>query len=138
MPNERITSRLELAAQADAVRWARRHTRDVLNAWRVTQEHIDNVQLAVSELVTNAVRHSTDQSIETPPNRLTLTLQREETRILVLVTDPNNRPPVRNGLPALGAENGRGLLIVQTLAKEWSYYFLPTGGKVVWCSIGLT
>ncbi|MHB9863882.1 ATP-binding protein [Streptomyces sp. YIM S03343] len=138
MPNERITSRLELAAQADAVRWARRHTRDVLSAWRVNQEQIDNAQLAVSELVTNAVRHSADQSLETLPTRLTLTLQREETRILVLVADPNNQPPVRSGLPDLGAENGRGLLLVQTLAKEWSYYFLPTGGKVVWCSIELT
>lgn len=137
MPQERITSRLELAAQADAVRWARRHTRDVLNAWRVTQEHIDTVQLAVSELVTNAVRHSIGQSAEAAPTRLVLTLHREQTRILVMVADPNNQPPLRNGLPALGAENGRGLLIVQTLAKEWSYYFLPTGGKVVWCSIGL-
>ena len=31
------------------------------------------------------------------------------------------------------AENGRGLVIVDALSKQWSYFFLPGGGKVVYC-----
>lgn len=57
MSPEPFTSRLELTAQTDAVRWARRHTRDVLSAWQVPSNHVDTAALAVSELVTNAVRH---------------------------------------------------------------------------------
>jgi hypothetical protein len=36
------------------------------------------------------------------------------------------------------AESGRGLFIVGEISKEWDYYLLPTGGKVVWCTIALT
>ena len=130
------TSELELAAQADAVRWARRHTRDVLNAWNVGQDHIDTAQLAVSELVTNAVLHVAEEFSGTVPVRLTLTLHLESHRLLVWVADPSNKPPVC-AMPESGAEHGRGLLILGKLTKEWNYYFLPTGGKVVWCAIAL-
>ena len=34
-------------------------------------------------------------------------------------------------------ENGRGLLLVETLSARWDWYFLPqhNGGKVVWCEL---
>ncbi|KIE25714.1 regulator [Streptomyces sp. MUSC 125] len=131
------TSELELAAQADAVRWGRRHTRDVLSAWQLPDERIDDAQLAVSELVTNAVRYVGTTSLEAVPPRIRLTLHKEPHRLLVWVTDPSNKPPILNAAPTAGAENGRGLLILERITKEWSYYFLPTGGKVVWCSIAL-
>ncbi len=130
------TSELELAAQADAVRWGRRHTRDVLSAWRLPDDRIDDAQLAVSELFTNAVCHVAEGFPSSAPPRVTLTLHLEPHRLLVWVADPSNKPPVR-AMQTPGAENGRGLLILEQLAKEWSYYFLPTGGKVVWCSIAL-
>jgi hypothetical protein len=36
-----------------------------------------------------------------------------------------------------GDENGRGLLLVETLSMRWDWYFLPqhNGGKVVWCEL---
>ncbi|WP_234531672.1 ATP-binding protein [Streptomyces shenzhenensis] len=131
------TSELELAAQADAVRWGRRHTRDVLSAWRLPDDRIDDAQLAVSELVTNAVRCVGNVSLDAVPPRIRLTLHKEPHRLLIWVADPDPRPPVLNASPVAGAENGRGLLILERITKEWSYYFVPTGGKVVWCSIGL-
>uniref|UniRef100_A0AAU2ADA1 ATP-binding protein n=1 Tax=Streptomyces sp. NBC_00093 TaxID=2975649 RepID=A0AAU2ADA1_9ACTN len=131
------TSVLELAAQADAVRWGRRHTRDVLCAWRLPDDRIDDAQLAVSELVTNAVRYVSTGSPDAVPPRIKLTLHKEAHRLLVWVSDPDPRPPVLNASPEPGAENGRGLLILERITKEWSYYFLPTGGKVVWCVIEL-
>lgn len=54
MSSVHFVSRLELAAQKDAVRWARRHTRDVLRIWRIHPDHTETVALVVSELVTNA------------------------------------------------------------------------------------
>jgi len=48
---------LELDAKAEATPWARRHVRDVLSAWQVADERIDTAELAVCELVSNAVRH---------------------------------------------------------------------------------
>ncbi len=33
------------------------------------------------------------------------------------------------------AESGRGLMLVQALSKEWSYFFPPSGGKTVYCVI---
>lgn len=137
MTPEHFVSRLELAAQTDAVRWARRHARDVLSAWRVHPDSIETTALAVSELVTNAVRHVVKATPATGPVRLALILRHRSTHLIVEVADPDVRPPLRQGAVALGAESGRGLLIVESVSKEWGYYFPPTGGKVVWCSIAL-
>lgn len=131
------TSKLELAAQTDAVRWARSHTRDVLNAWRLSGEHIDTAQLVVSELVTNAVRHNTGHLESPTVARVTLTLHCEPAQLIVLVGDGNPNPPMSNGAVPHAAEGGRGLFIVEAVSKEWSYYFPPTGGKVVWCILAL-
>ena len=30
-------------------------------------------------------------------------------------------------------ENGRGLILVDALSREWSYFYPPGGGKVVYC-----
>ncbi|MDV7219163.1 ATP-binding protein [Streptomyces prunicolor] len=137
MPQEHFVSRLELAAQEDAVRWARRHTRDVLSLWRVTGDHTSTAALVVSELVTNAVQHVIKAMPATGPVRLALTLRHRGTHLIVEVADPDVRPPLLQGAVELSAESGRGLLIVESVSKEWGYYFPPTGGKVVWCSLAL-
>lgn len=131
------TSTLELAAKANAVRWARSHTRDVLNAWRLTDERIDTAQLVVSELITNAVTHDTRKQTTIVESRVTLTLHCEPAQLIVLVGDCNPNPPMSNGAVPHAAEGGRGLIIVEAVSKEWSYYFPPTGGKVVWCILAL-
>ena len=55
-------------------------------------------------------------------------------RIVIEVSDPDPRPPV---LTDAGpeAESGRGLILVQALSKEWSYFYPPTGGKTVYCTL---
>lgn len=47
-----------LAHRPEAAREARRISRHLLTQWEVTEEVADSVLLAVSELVTNAVRHA--------------------------------------------------------------------------------
>ncbi|MBK3640463.1 ATP-binding protein [Streptomyces sp. MBT33] len=137
MTPEHFVSRLELAAQKDAVRWARRHARDVMSVWRVHPDHTEAVALVVSELVTNAVQHVIKARPAAGPVRLALILRHRGTHLIVEVTDPDVRPPVMQGAVAPGAESGRGLLIVESVSKEWGYYFPPTGGKVVWASLAL-
>lgn len=134
MTTERHVSILELDAEAEAAPRARRHVRDVLGTWQVAGERIDTAELAVCELVSNAVRHVAP---ETPDARVTLTLRHDRSALIAEVSDPGDHPPVAAAAMSDDAESGRGLLIVSEIAKEWDYYLLPTGGKVVWCSITL-
>ncbi|MBM9506492.1 ATP-binding protein [Actinacidiphila acididurans] len=134
MTAERYISTLELDASAEATPWARRHVRDVLSAWQVTVEHIDTAELAVCELVSNAVQHVAPDA---PDARVTLTLRHDESQLIAEVSDPSDHPPVPSTATSKDAESGRGLFIVGEISKEWDYYLLPTGGKVVWCVIAL-
>ena len=54
--------------------------------------------------------------------------------LLIEVFDTDANPPVLTDA-AEDAENGRGLLLVDALSKEWSYFFPSCGGKVVYCFI---
>jgi hypothetical protein len=54
--------------------------------------------------------------------------------LLIEVFDTDVNPPVLTD-PADDAENGRGLVLVDTLSREWSYFFPSCGGKVVYCFI---
>jgi anti-sigma regulatory factor (Ser/Thr protein kinase) len=98
----------------------------VLWEWRLTGLS-ESAELLISELVTNAVQ-ITD---ETAPVRLWLLADR--TRVLILVWDSSLLPPVRMDA-SQDAENGRGLLLVETISDQWNWYFPPPekGGKVVW------
>jgi anti-sigma regulatory factor (Ser/Thr protein kinase) len=135
MMAEALVSRLDLDARAEATPWARHHVRDVLSAWQVADEQIDMTELAVCELVSNAVRHAAPGA---PEVRVTLTLRHDDTQLIAEVADPDNRPPIAETEASDDAESGRGLFILEAISKEWDYYLLPTGGKVVWCTIALT
>lgn len=134
MTAEALVSELGMPAQPAAAPDARRHVRDVLSDWRVPAEQIHITELAVCELVSNAVRHATSGS---PGTRVTLTLRHEVSKILAEVSDPDDRPPVPSSTSSHTAESGRGLLILQAVSQEWDYYLLPSGGRVVWCAIAL-
>jgi thymidylate kinase len=63
-----------------------------------------------------------------------LVMQANRTRLLILVWDASPQPPVRMST-SQDNENGRGLLLVETLSTRWDWYFPPqqhNGGKVVW------
>jgi anti-sigma regulatory factor (Ser/Thr protein kinase) len=131
-PQWPLRSFLELGAFPGAVPCARLHARQMLWEWRLTSLS-DIAELLISELVTNAVKVSSADA-QTAPVRLWMLANR--TRVLILVWDSSPQPPVRKST-SQDDENGRGLLLVETLSTQWDWYFPPqhNGGKVVWCEV---
>lgn len=121
-----LRSFLELGALSSAVPCARLHTRQLLWEWQLTS--LTDAELVVSEIVTNAVQ-ITQADTRTTPVRLWLLAER--TRLLILVWDASPLPPVPV-TTSDDAENGRGLLLVDTLSTRWGHFPLSSGGKAVW------
>ena len=115
--------------------WARRHTRLFLDSCRgISSETAETAELLVSELVTNAVRFTGNpgQRNSGRASLISLSLRHFHDGLLIEVCDADSNPPVRAGASEY-AESGRGLTLIDALSKEWSYVFIPGGGKVVYC-----
>jgi anti-sigma regulatory factor (Ser/Thr protein kinase) len=133
-----LRSNLELAPLPSAVPSARAHARLMLAQWGLPR-FSDDVELVVSELVTNGVRASASLTGSwfagrripgRPPVRLWLGSDRR--LVLVQVWDGNHEPPVRREADP-EADGGRGLLLVESLSLRWSSYRpAECSGKVVW------
>lgn len=122
---------LELGALPGAVPCARLHARQVLWEWGLTALS-DTTELLVSELVTNAIQVSRATA---PDTAIRLWLVCDTARVLILVWDACAAPPIPTDASG-GAENGRGLLLVEALSARWGCQFPPgTDGKVVWALI---
>jgi anti-sigma regulatory factor (Ser/Thr protein kinase) len=108
-----------LRLDPNSVRYSRRMVAGVLADANVTDtDHIDDVTLTVSELVTNALRVSAElrswEPYETPVH---LGIATRPRWTHVYVTDPDRTMPVQPaGPPDELAEKGRGLGIVDHLA----------------------
>ncbi|MFG2566077.1 ATP-binding protein [Streptomyces sp. NPDC048567] len=135
-------SELTLAATANAVAWARRHTIDVLQHWRFPVEGIEVARLLVSELATNAIQHAHPPASTTARyagdaaiGTIVLKLWPTARGVLVAVSDPDPRLPTPQTSDSY-ATGGRGLLLTQTMANRWGYYPEPSPpGKTVWAEI---
>jgi len=57
--------------------------------------------------------------------------------LLIEVYDADNNPSIQSH-PDDYTENSRGLMLVDALSKEWSYFSPPDGGKVVYCFLEIT
>ncbi|WP_240796334.1 SpoIIE family protein phosphatase [Streptomyces sp. RFCAC02] len=114
---------LRLEPKAESVREARRLVRESLARWDL-QEIEDSVELLVSEVVTNAVRYA-----ERP---VTVRLLRTGVLRCEVGDDVPQLPRLRQAGPA--DEGGRGLYLVQRLARSWGATRLSTG-KLVWFEV---
>ena len=122
---------LELGALAGAVPCARLHARQLLWEWGIS-EVAEDVELLVSELVTNALHASLDMGDDLP---VRLWLLSNDMHVVISVWDGNPRPPVRPDV-ADDAESGRGLVLVEALSDRWDWFaHQGLGGKVVWCEL---
>ncbi|MFJ3669189.1 SpoIIE family protein phosphatase [Streptomyces sp. NPDC090106] len=105
---------------------ARATVREQLHTWGLGKL-ADTTELMVSELVTNAVRHSHGRPVQ-------LRLVRGDTLLCEVDDDDHELPTLLNAKPT--DEFGRGLRVVSTLAREWGTS--RTGaGKTVWFELTL-
>jgi len=135
---------LALVALPTSPFWARRYTRQFLDSCRgISEDTAATAVLLVSELVTNAVRFSGDParalrySERADAGLISLSLRQFRDRLLIEVFDTDTHPPVLADADD-DAENGRGLMLVTALSKEWSYFLLHNGGKVVYCMLEIS
>ncbi|MFC4498139.1 MULTISPECIES: ATP-binding protein [Streptomyces] len=109
-------------ADLRAVPEARRALRELLEGWG-RPGRSETAELLTSELVTNALVHTDDDAV------LTATVSPDGLRVEVRDSEPG-RP--RPGTPAADeATNGRGLVLVESLADAWGVR-TQDAGKVVW------
>ncbi len=111
-----------------AVSTAREFLRDRLTAWS-TDELLDEAELVLSELVTNALVHTDGGA------GLALRFDGAERRLRIAVEDSSTRSPHGRDAPpdALG---GRGLSIVDAVADTWGVDVGPDG-KTVWADLAV-
>jgi anti-sigma regulatory factor (Ser/Thr protein kinase) len=120
-PAVRRARRISLAAGPTAAARARRHVRAAIYAWDAPVEPAV-AALLTSELVTNAIRHETGETV-----MLTITSACGQFR--VDVHDTSCFVPIPVNGPA-DAETGRGLKLVASLSTKWGFYPTPAGKAV--------
>ena len=120
------STQLDLAADPDSPRQARRFVTECLQGWG--HPHLAHeAELLMSELVTNVVRH-----LEAP---LVVELVDLGDSVVIAVVDPVPELPPCPPPPPQAATCGRGLAIVHGLAAAWGAAPLPEDGKVVWARL---
>lgn len=116
---------LPLGSLDGAVPSARLHARHVLWEWGL-ESLAPNVELVVSELVTNAVQATQRAELGTP---VRLSLLADQGSVLVVVGDAVDDPP-RLRHPDTTDEGGRGLVVVDSFCEWWDWK-PARGGKLV-------
>jgi anti-sigma regulatory factor (Ser/Thr protein kinase) len=134
-PEWPYTSNVELQDAPISLQAARRHARAVALEWGL-RPLSDDVELVVSELVTNAIEAGlrTERRVSRAglvPVRLWLASDLDA--ILIQVWDSAPGMPVRRAV-RLNGERGRGLLLVGCICRAWGTY-RQGAGKVVWAVI---
>jgi anti-sigma regulatory factor (Ser/Thr protein kinase) len=117
---------LEFGALPGAVPCARLHARLLICEWGLAAL-VDDVEILVSELVTNAV-HATRALGQAAS--VGLWLLADAARVLIIVWDASPQPPFR-AETSTEAESGRGPLLVEALSHQWGTSAAPAGGKTV-------
>lgn len=128
-----------LAASRTSVSCARRFSATTLREWGMPELR-DDVELVVSELVTNALSHGLAARYDAAPDHsnhadstdsIRLTLARRGANVICMVEDASGEAPIEKD-PDRDAEAGRGLQLVASFSRRWGWSRRAGGGKVVW------
>jgi anti-sigma regulatory factor (Ser/Thr protein kinase) len=123
-----VSHEIRLPANKDSAGAARRFARSCLAD---SDRHLrDDVVLVVSELVTNSVEHAGPHG---PSSAVRLHLEMLGARLRVEVSDQSTALPTL-GDGDIASPSGRGLLLVERLARRWGVV-AEAWGKTVWLEI---
>ena len=105
---------------------ARRFVTETLARWQIVAATMETIVLLTSEVVTNAVRHGR--------GAVSVLIEQRKRTVRVSVQDQHRDLP---GLLPIDddSERGRGLWLVEALAKRWGTNHLPDDGKHVWFEV---
>lgn len=120
----RAQYRLRLTVGAHSARHIRSIARSLLDEWEMA-ELTDAVELGLTELVANVVRH-------VPDRRCEVLVLRETGGVRIEVTDGCAQPLVSPTESRPDAESGRGLVLLDAMADKWGVDRVTGGGKTVW------
>ena len=129
-PDDRRRLTRRLPATPASVFLARRFLRQLLHGWEVPDHVADRAELVVSELVTNAARHSEDD--------LSIAVACGDLLLRVEVADSSHRMPLTDAPDVEDTDtSGRGLLLVGAMADRWG---VESEGlsKQVWAEFDLS
>jgi anti-sigma regulatory factor (Ser/Thr protein kinase) len=115
---------IDLASRAQSARAARLFIKERLNAWG-NQDVAEAAELLTNELVTNSILHAgTDIVVEAS----------HEPEVVRIEVSDFDGGAVGRRRGALDDERGRGLELVDALARSWGVVRSP-GRKTVWFEI---
>ncbi|WP_369177876.1 ATP-binding protein [Streptomyces mutabilis] len=122
--------RMSFTAGAHSARHVRRIVRSYLCEWGLA-DLTDAVELGVTELLANVVRH-------VPDRRCTLLLLRraDGDGVRVEVADGSPRYPVVAVAVDDDSVSGRGLVLLEAVVDKWGVGPGPGDGKTVWFECG--
>ncbi|WP_434741594.1 ATP-binding protein [Micromonospora sp. SH-82] len=114
---------LSLAPVVGAAREARTLVTENCVRWGLP-ELVEPGCIAITEMVNNAVAHAR--------TGMSLRLASRADALHVAVRDQSHRQPSFTGLAPPTSTGGRGMLLIDTVARRWGSTDVPAG-KVVWC-----
>lgn len=118
-------ARVQLPVDPRSAAEARRFVAGVLRSWRMEEVLEGDLELLVSELASNAVRHAR--------SAFTVVLRYDGSFLRIEVDDSSPVLP-EVVAPTADQTGGRGLFIVDAIASAWGV--TPTaGGKRIWCEV---
>ncbi|MBB4895909.1 anti-sigma regulatory factor (Ser/Thr protein kinase) [Streptomyces olivoverticillatus] len=126
----RLQDAFHFPALNTSVAEARRRVLARLREWGIDEVACDDAQLVVSELFTNAVRH-------TDSDKVSCQLRINGARLRIEVADQGHTPTEpRARCSGADEESGRGLLLVGALSQAWGVRPDDSGrGRVVWADL---
>jgi hypothetical protein len=122
---------LALPASPQAAGNFRRHALSAVRRWGLHRESGETIEACVSELVTNAIVHGVGRDV------LMMLYYTGDSVLTEVFGHAVDEPAIPATARSDNAESGRGLLIVDMLAKDWGSEHTGLGLLRVWASIAV-
>ena len=124
----RLSVRVSLPREVDSVPAVRRLLRSALATLRVDRQSGADLEIALTEACTNVVKHAAGA------DQFEVRLHVADDHCAIDVLDNGAGFDARvadRGLPDVGSERGRGLLLIKALSDNVRMHSAPRGGSMI-------